>query len=214
MKFFLIIVFTIKIVLAEGSDWDDKSSWATQEIPIEDNEVNILYEKAKIQNRANLEYTDRVYKYITGDYTVENNDIELASIQLNDNLQDRDIEVNTYVDNLDVEGNRYKDNINLRKNSYKNYVNRDENHLNLKNDFLEDNGIPRDYNALNSDYGEDEENTFTANSNISSPIRYEDPLYTKVKDRDVSELEILDFRDLNALREVNILVEDVNIIVK
>lgn len=212
MKFFLIIMCVLNVVSAEGSDWDDKSSWATHDIPLEDNEINTLYEKTKIQNRANEVYTDRIYKYITGDHYVENNNIELATIQLNDNLQDQDVEINMYVDNLDVEGNSYKDGIDLRKNRYKNYVNHDENHPNLDNDFLQE-GDVHDYQALSSDYG-DKDSQIDQNANLSSPIRYEDALFTRVEDRDVSVIETLDLRDLNAIKEVNVLVEDVNIIVK
>jgi hypothetical protein len=212
MKFFLIVICLIKVLLADGSDWDDKSSWATNEVPLEDNEINTLYEKTKIQNRANEVYTDRVYKYITGDYYVENNNIELATIQLNDNLQDQDIEINMYVDNLDVEGNSYKDGIDLRKNRYKYYVNRDENHPNLDNGFSQE-GNTDDYQALSSDYG-GKDSKIDENVNLSAPIRYEDAQFRQVEDSDISVIETLDFRDLNGLKEVNVLVEDVNIIVK
>jgi hypothetical protein len=212
MKFFLIIICVLTGILAEGSDWDDKSSWATDDVSLEDNEINTLYEKTKIQNRANEVYTDRIYKYITGDYYVENNNIELGTIKLNDNFQDQDIEINMYVDNLDVEGNSYKDGIDLRKNRYKYYVNRDENHPNIENDFFQE-GKGNDYQALSSDYG-DKDSQIDKNANLSAPIRYEDAQFREVENRDISIIETLDLRDLNALKEVNVLVEDVNIIVK
>ena len=166
-------------LLAESSDWGEE-----REI-IEDNNA---FEKAKIKNRSKREYDDKVYKYITGDYKVKNNDIELATVHLDDNLKNSDIKINIISKDLRVEGDSYRDSIDIKRNRYKNFVQNDESGV----DFSE------------------EDNAF---SELGNNIQSEDSRYHKVPDEDVSELETIDLRGKDDTKEVNVFIENVNIMV-
>jgi|GEM_PF-2070842 len=209
MKTLLIgIVFSI-ILFANESDWSNDNSWGVID-KIEEEGSNDLFEKAKIKNRANREYSDKVYKYITGDYLVENNTIELATVLLNDNLQHEDVEVNMYVENLDVEGNSYKDGLDIRRNRYKNFVNNDERYLDSFEDLVKEDVDP----AYTNDTDTIENNGNERKKEVLTSVRSESSRYTKVENEDISEIEELDLRDLNDIKEVNVLIEDTRILVK
>lgn len=209
MKTLLIgIVFSI-ILVANESDWDNDNSWGTIN-NIEEKGSNDAFEKAKIENRANREYSDKVYKYITGDYLVENNTIELATVRLKDNLQQKDVEVNMYVENLDVEGNAYKDGLDIRRNRYKNFVNHDAHYLDSFEDLVQEDVDSAYIN--DSDTIENNENE--RGKEVLNSVSRESASSTKVEDKDVSEIEELDLRDLNDIKEVNVLIKDTRILVK
>jgi len=175
------------ILLANDSDWSD-DSWQNES---KEEITNSTFDKVKIKNRSKKEYDDKVYKYITGDYKVKNNTVELANIELDNKLQNNDIEVNIHVENLKVEGDSYKDSIDIKRNQYKNFVKHDE----ISTSSLEDD---------NSELDIDEINTV---------VKKEDIQYEKVPDEDVSELETIDLKNKHDIKEVNVFIEDVNIIV-
>lgn len=201
MRLMVMLLCTCFILFANDFDGDTSDSWGAS-IEQED-DTNILFEKAKIENRSKRTYSDKVYKYITGDYEVENNTIELATIRLNDNLQNEDVDINVYTDNLNVEGNSYKDGMDLRRNKYKNFVNNDENRLESF-DVLE--------GEINPDYDDTELSSLEVEEAFGLVSR-ESSRYEKVIDEDISEIEELDLREENDIKEVNVLIEDVNIFV-
>jgi len=182
---FLISVMVVPTVTLWAGDWDE-SDWGKET----SNNDNSAFEKSKIKNRSKKEYDDKVYKYITGDYKVENNDIELANIYLDDSSKNDDIEINIITENLKVEGDSYRDSIDIKRNRYKNFVQNDERGV----EFFEED--------------EDREHSELGNS-----IQSQDSRYNKVPDEDVSELETVDIRGRDNIREVNVFMEDVNIIV-
>ncbi|CAA6814293.1 MAG: Unknown protein [uncultured Sulfurovum sp.] len=200
MRLAVVIFCSCLILFANDADWDASDTWGST---VEESNTNILFEKAKIENRSKRNYSDKVYKYITGDYEVENNTIELGTIRLNDNLQNEDVSINVYTDNLDVEGNSYKDGIDLKRNKYKNFVNNDEGRLSSFG-ILE--GEP------NPDYGDTELSPMVEEESFGLVSR-ESSRYDKVIDEDISEIEEIDLREENDLKEVNVLIEDVNIFV-
>lgn len=201
MRLMVMLFCTCFILFANDFDGDTSDSWgASME---QEDDTNILFEKAKIENRSKRTYSDKVYKYITGDYEVENNTIELATIRLNDNLQNEDVDINVYTDNLTVEGNSYKDGMDLRQNRYKNFVNNDEGRL-ASFDLLE--------GEVNPDYGDMEVSEMAGDETFSLVSR-ESSRYEKVVNDDISEIEELDLREEKDLKEVNVLIEDVNIFV-
>lgn len=163
----------------------DSGDWGEDREIVEDNGA---FQKAKIKNRSKREYDDKVYKYITGDYKVENNDIELATIHLDDNVKNSDIEINIISKDLRVEGDSYRDSIDIKRNRYKNFVQNDESGV----EFFED----------------DEEF-----SELGNTLQSEDSRYNKVPDEDVSELETIDLRGKDNIKEINVFMENVNIIV-
>ena len=182
---FLISVMVVPTVMLWAGDWDE-SDWGKET----SNNDNSAFEKSKIKNRSKKDYDDKVYKYITGDYKVENNDIELANIYLDDSSKNDDIEINIITENLKVEGDSYRDSIDIKRNRYKNFVQNDERGV----EFFEED--------------EDREHSELGNS-----IQSQDSRYNKVPDEDVSELETVDIRGRDNIREVNVFMEDVNIIV-
>ena len=182
---FLISAMVVPTVILWAGDWDE-SDWGKET----SNNDNSAFEKSKIKNRSKKEYDDKVYKYITGDYKVENNDIELANIYLDDSSKNDDIEINIITENLKVEGDSYRDSIDIKRNRYKNFVQNNERGVEF---FQED---------------EDREHSELGNS-----IQSQDSRYNKVADEDVSELETVDIRGRDNIREVNVFMEDVNIIV-
>ncbi len=194
---FAISLITIPIIIlcANESDWSDNDSWGEEEqsqTQAQEEIDNTTFEKVKIKNRSKKEYDDKVYKYITGEYKVKNNEIELATVKLNDNLKSKDIEVNVLVDGLKVEGDEYKDSIDIKRNQYKNFVNNDENDVSF---FEED-----DSNEANSN-----------DKNIKTAVTNENPRYSEVKDKDVSQIEVMDLRKNNDLKEVNVFMENVKV---
>lgn len=201
MRLMVMLLCTCFILFANDFDGDTSDSWGAS-IEQED-DTNILFEKAKIENRSKRTYSDKVYKYITGDYEVENNTIELATIRLNDNLQNEDVDINVYTDNLNVEGNSYKDGMDLRRNKYKNFVNNDENRL-------------ESFDVLEGEINPDYDDTELSSLEVEEPfglVSRESSRYEKVIDEDISEIEELDLREENDIKEVNVLIEDVNIFV-
>ena len=182
---FLISAMVVPTVVLWAGDWDE-SDWGKET----SNSDNSAFEKSKIKNRSKKEYDDKVYKYITGDYKVENNDIELANIYLDDSSKNDDIEINIITENLKVEGDSYRDSIDIKRNRYKNFVQNDERGV----EFFE----------------EDEDREY---SELGNNIQSQDSRYNKVPDEDVSELEAVDIRGRDNIREVNIFMEDINIIV-
>ena len=194
---FAISLITIPIIIlcANESDWSDNDSWGEEEqsqTQAQEEIDNTTFEKVKIKNRSKKEYDDKVYKYITGEYKVKNNEIELATVKLNDNLKSKDIEVNVLVDGLKVEGDEYKDSIDIKRDKYKNFVNNDENDVS----FLEE----EDSNEANSN-----------DKNIKTAVTNENPRYSEVKDKDVSQIEVMDLRKNNDLKEVNVFMENVKV---
>jgi hypothetical protein len=184
-----LIIVPIVILWADNNDWSN-DSWGDEN---KQDISNSNFEKMKIKNRSKREYDDKVYKYITGDYKAENNNIELATIHLDDKIQNSDIDVNVLVEDLKVEGDSFKDSIDIKQNKYKNFVKNDEK------------GVV---------FFEEEEKSFNKDrEEVKSIITSEDPRYSKVPDEDISELEMIDLRDKEHLKEVNVFIEDVNILV-
>jgi len=179
-----MIISFVTLLQSDSSDWEDTAGWGDNKKK-EDLE-NTTFKQVEIKNRSKKKYKDKVYKYIKDNYEVENNNIELANIVLDDNLQNRDIEINVLADDVKVEGNRYKDSIELKHNRYKHFVNHDESIIGFEN--------------------EDKE--------ISTRVIDIDPLYKQVKEDDVSELEVIDLRNKRNIKEVNVYIERVNIHVK
>ena len=189
-KIFLsLTIILLTTLMAEESDWTDDKSWTSSEQTKEEID-NQTFEKTKIQNRSKKTYDDKVYKYITGDYNVQNNDIELATIHLDDKLINDNIEVNVLVDDLTVEGDSYKDSLDIKRNKYKNFVNNDE----RENLFFND---------------REEERI----GDIRTEIESHDSRYNEVQDEDTSQIEVIDLRDTNDIKEVNVLIERVDILV-
>ncbi|SFV70097.1 hypothetical protein MNB_SV-13-527 [hydrothermal vent metagenome] len=192
--FFVITIITIPIVMlwANDSDWES-DSWGSDEP--QDKISNTTFEKMKIKNRSKKEYDDKVYKYITGDYKAQNNNIELGTVHLNDRLKNSNVKVNVMVEDLKVEGDSYRDSLDIKKNKYKNFVQNDEN------------GV---------DFFGKEEKEFNKNGvdGVETLVETDNSRYNKVPDEDVTELETIDLRDRDNIKEVNVFMEDVNIIVK
>jgi len=184
-----IITLPILLVLANDSDWTS-DNWGGEAFEKVENNT---FEEVKIKNRSKKEYEDKVYKYITGDYEVKNNEIELATVKLNDNINSRDVKVNVLVDGLKVEGDEYHDSIDIKRNRYKNFVNNDENRISFfEEDTIEENGRDK---------------------HIQTTISNENSRYSQVKDEDISEIETIDLREKDNIKEVNVFMEDVKIIV-
>ena len=186
---FVITVITIPIVMlwANDSDWAS-DSWGEE---TQKETGNTTFEKMKIKNRSKKEYDDKVYKYITGDYTAENNNIELGTVHLDDSLKNSDVEINVMVEDLKVEGDSYKDSIDIKRNKYKNFVQNDEK------------GV---------DFFQEEEKEFNKNG-VETLVETDSSRYNKVPNEDVTELETIDLRDRDNIKEVNVFMEDVKIIV-
>jgi len=189
----MIIVLSITLLQADSSDWQDNSSWGDK--PKKEDLENTTFKQMEIKNRSRREYKDKVYKYIKGNYEVENNNIELATIELNDKLQNSNIEINVLADDIKVDGNRYKDSIKLKHNEYKHFVNHDEATIGFENE--------------NKDKKDNENKEEIATTVIDT-----DPLYNKVKEDDISELEVIDLRDKQDIKEVNVYIDKANIHVK
>jgi len=187
-----MIVSSITLLQSDSSDWQDNSSWGDSEK--KENLGNITFKQMEIKNRSKREYKDKVYKYIKGNYEVEHNNIELATIELNDNLQNSDIEINVLADDVKVEGNRYKDSIKFRHNKYKHFVNHDETTIGFQD--------------------EDKKYNQNKDKEISTKVIDTDPLYNKVKEDDISQLEVLDLRNKQDIKEVNVYIDKANIHVK
>jgi hypothetical protein len=180
-----IIILPTILLLASDSDWTE-DSWSEET----SKGGNSTFEKMKIKNRSKKSYDDKVYKYITGDYKVENNNIELANIYMDNSPKNDDIEINIITKDLTVEGDSYRDSIDIKRNKYKNFVHNDER------------GV---------EFFENEE---TLNhSELGNTIQSEDSRYNKVTNEDISELETIDLRGKDKIREVNVFIEDVNILV-
>jgi hypothetical protein len=182
-----IIALPIIILWANDSDWAS-DSWGDENKKELDNST---FEKMKIKNRSKKEYDDKVYKYITGDYKAENNNIELGTIHLDEKLKNDDIEINVMVEDLKVEGDSYKDSIDIKRNRYKNFVNND------------DKGV---------DFFKEEDKEFNKGG-VDTIVSADTSRYNKVPDEDVTELETIDLRGRDDVKEVSVFMEDVNIIV-
>jgi len=187
----MIIVSSIILLQADSSDWQDDSSWGDK--PKKEDLENTTFKQMEIKNRSRREYKDKVYKYIKGNYEVENNNIELATIELNDKLQNSDVEVNVLADDIKVEGNRYKDSIKFRHNEYKHFVNHDDATIGFEDKDRKD--------------SENKEG-------VATTVIDTDPLYNKVKEDDISQLEVIDLRDKQDIKEVNVYIDKANIHVK
>jgi len=185
---YIIVLFNV-VLFADSGDWGEDRETIDKNSAFKKTESkNTTFEEVKIKNRSKKNYNDKVYKYITGDYKVENNDIELATIHLDDNIRNSDIKVNIISKDLKVEGDSYRDSIDIKRNQYKHFVQNDESSA----DILEEN------------------NQFSELGDVQSS----DSRYQKVPDADVSELETIDLRGNHKIKEVNVLIEDVNIRVK
>jgi len=182
-----VVAIPIVILYASDSDWSS-DSWQEDSTEKFDNSA---FEKMKIKNRAKKEYDDKVYEYITGDYKAENNNIELGTIHLDNRLKNDDIEINVVVEDLKVEGDSYKDSIDIKQNKYKNFVQNDE----KGNNFFK------------------EEDTNFNNGGVNTIVNADDSRYHKVPNEDITELETIDLRGKDNIKEVNVFMEDVNIIV-
>lgn len=201
MRLFIILILTLMSLSADEADWRDEQSWGNA---ISEEEMNTAFEKAKIENRANRVYDDKIYRYITGDYTVQNNQIELGAIILDDQLYNEDIEINLYAEDLQVEGNSYKDGLDIRRNQYRNYVAHDNRYLESVED--EPFADELDNETYGSDSDEEELLSMT-------PVYLEEPGYSRVEEEDITEIGKIDLRGRRDIKEVNVLVEDVDILV-
>lgn len=201
MRLFIILILTLMSLSADEADWRDEQSWGNA---ISEEEMNTAFEKAKIENRANRVYDDKIYRYITGDYTVQNNQIELGAIILDDQLYNEDIEINLYAEDLQVEGNSYKDGLDIRRNQYRNYVAHDNRYVESVED--EPFADELDNETYGSDSDEEELLSMT-------PVYLEEPGYSRVEEEDITEIGKIDLRGRRDIKEVNVLVEDVDILV-
>ncbi|MBD3794289.1 MAG: hypothetical protein IE889_09110 [Campylobacterales bacterium] len=201
MRLFIILILTLMSLSADEADWRDEQSWGNA---ISEEEMNTAFEKAKIENRANRVYDDKIYRYITGDYTVQNNQIELGAIILDDQLYNEDIEINLYTEDLQVEGNSYKDGLDIRRNQYRNYVAHDNRYVESVED--EPFADELDNETYGSDSDEEELLSMT-------PVYLEEPGYSRVEEEDITEIGKIDLRGRRDIKEVNVLVEDVDILV-
>ena len=181
------IVLVSNLLFAQSDFENEEESFESE---------NSTFEKMKIKNRSKKEYDDKVYKYIKGDYRVENNTIEFANIELDDNIRNRDIEINVHIEDLEVEGDEYKDSLEIKRNKYQNFVQHDERGAS----FFEEE------KALN-------ENDIDTNS-LQTNVRVYDKERKKVVDDDISELETIDLRGDRDIKEVNVFIEDTRILVK
>jgi len=190
MKKILLVSYIILVtnLLSAQSDFDNEDDSIESQ--------NSTFEKMKIKNRSKKEYDDKIYKYIKGDYKVENNTIELATIELDDNIKNRDIEINVHVEDLQIEGDEYKDSLEIKRNRYKNFVQRDE----RGESFFEEE---------ERDFAEDDMDT----NSLQTNVRVYDKRRKKVVDDDISELETIDLRGNRDIKEVNVFIEDTRIIV-
>ena len=188
-KILLLSVMLLSInLMASESDFDHEEESFESE--------NSTFEKMKIKNRSKKEYDDKVYKYIKGDYKVENNTIELANIELDDNVRNKDIEVNVYVEDLEIEGDEYKDSLDIKRNKYENFVQHDE----RGDDFFE---------REEQEFADEELET----NSLQTNVRKYDKRGKKVVDEDISEIETIDLRGDRDIKEVNVFIEDTRIIV-
>jgi len=186
-----IIISFVTLLESDSSDWQDNSSWSNNKE--KEDLGNSIFKQIEIKNRSKKKYKDKIYKYIKGNYEVENNNIQLANIELDDNLQNKDIKINILSDDIKVEGNRFKDSIKLKHNKYKHFVNHDESIIG---------------------FNDDKDNKQDSSSQVSSTIIDTDPLYTQIKEDDISEIEVINLRNKHNIKEVNVYMERVNIHVK
>ncbi len=188
--FFITAILISSNLQADNSDWQS-DDWDNKAISEMDKE-NDTFKKMEIKNRSKRVYSDKIYKYIEDrDFNVKNNNIEIATVQLNNNLQSSDVKVNVMSEDLKVVGDRYKgDSIDLKRNDYKHFVKHDE---------VSTIPFKKDKNENNS------EKPVTT---IIEPI---DPLYKKVKDNDISELEVIDLRNKSRVKEVNVYIKNTTI---
>ena len=187
-KTIIIATLFCSLLSSQSSDWD------SQDNQFEDEHENSNFEKMKIKSRSKKEYDDKIYKYIKGDYTVKNNTIELATIELDDNARNKNVEINVHVEDLEVIGDEYKDSISLKRNQYKNFVQHDE----KGGAFFEE-----EIESFNND-------TIEGNA-IQSQQRIQDRRREKIIDKDISELETIDLRGNNKIKEINVFIEDTRI---
>jgi len=189
-RFFIISIIAIVSILlyAEESDWQSDSwdSKAQEEME----QSNGVFKEMEIKNRSKKEYDDKVYKYIKDkDYVVKNNNIEIATVELSDDLRSGDVEVNVMTEDLRVQGDSYRgDSLAMRKNDYKHFVKHDER------------GI--------SQFDEIGKETLGTPKTI---IETQDPLYQKVADEDISQLEVIDLREKPEVKEVNVYIKNTTI---
>ena len=189
--FFITIILISSNLQADNSDWesDDWDSKAISEME----KGNDTFKKMEVKNRSKRVYRDKVYKYIEDrDYNVKNNNIEIATVQLSNNLQSSDVKVDVMSEDLKVVGDRYKgDSMDLKRNDYKHFVKHDE-VISFK------------------DKGEEIKNEDSPKKPVTI-IEEIDPLYQKVKDDTISELEIIDLRDKSRVKEVNVYIKNTTI---
>lgn len=180
---FGLTVIGISLLICSDSDWDEI-------------ENNSAFDKMKIKNRSKKTYEDKVYRYISGDFKVKNNNIELANVYLDNKSKNDNIEINIITEDLTVEGDSYKDSLDIKQNKYKNFVQNDEKGMDFFEEETENKQTEEKYSELGS-----------------NSVQVEDSRYVKVANEDVSELENIDIRGKSKIREVNVFIEDVNIMV-
>jgi len=189
---YIVVLFllSINLLLADEKDWID-NSWDNSAIDEMEHE-NDVFKKMEIKNRSKKEYNDKVYKYIENrDYNVESNNIEIATVEVDDSLKSSDIVVNVLTEDLRVYGDKYKgSSIDIKKNPYKYFVNHDEASFEL-------------FSVKNN--GEDNEDK------PKTVVKQIDPLYQKVPDEDVAELEVIDLRGKDRVKEVNVYIKNTTI---
>jgi len=186
-----IIISFVTLLQSDNSDWQDNSSWSDNKE--KEDLRNSIFKQMEIKNRSKKKYKDKIYKYIKGNYEVENNNIQLANIELDDNLQNKDIKINVLSDDIKVEGNRFKDSIELKHNKYKHFVNHDESIIG---------------------FNDNQNNKQDSSSEVSSTIIDTDPLYNQVKEDDISEVEVINLRNKHNIKEVNVYIDKAYIHVK
>ncbi len=177
-----ILISTLSLS-ANDADWQE-DSWDNQ-AQHEMEQSNDVFKEMEIKNRSQKEYKDKVYKYIENeDYIVKNNNIEIATVELSDDLRSSNLEVNVMTENLKVEGDSYRgDTIEIKKNDYKHFVKHDERAIGSNNE----------------------------NATPKTIIEVNDPLYQKVEDEDISQLEVIDLRENPEIKEVNVYIKNTTI---
>ncbi len=171
-----MIISIYFFINASGNDWID-NSW-DEKLINEMEQDNNIFKKMEIKNRSKKEYKDKIYKYIEDkEFNVENNNIEIATVEIDDNLKNKDLEVNILTENLKVYGNKYiGDNIELKSNQYKYYV--------------EHNEYPH---------------------NATKEIDMKEPLHEEIQKDDISEIEVINLKDKDKIKEVNIYIKDTTV---
>jgi len=108
------------------------------------------------------------------------------------------VKINIIAEDLKVEGNPYRDSIDIKRNRYKNFVQHDEKGA----EFSHQDDVISQSQEDDNEYNE-----------LGNNIQSTDSRYSKVPEEDVSELETIDLRGKNKIKDVNVYIKDVDILV-